>query len=294
MFSVKKLPQPIKDILTIFIKHDFAPLTVQKIAEELQENHNSIYQRILRDKSTKNPFFEMTGTKPKKVQVKKGKKEVVFFRSNNQCYFCKKTVTINELRIQYIDEDAPDIQAWNNIVPVCTECKNGLSSSRIPKSKASKGTTSKKPTNQHVPWEYLTVSLRRREGFEQQNNVVRRFVYYEFIEVDDDNEITDDKWLYLVDDGDDDGDDEEVKDENDGENDERINDGSDGGNDTADDGENEGEAGVISSRSISDILNYFGTQGWELIVMQEIQSQFSFPMQGEIKCVFKRPIRERG
>lgn len=275
MSIVKKIPKSIKEIIGAIKYRRWDPLTFAELGDLLGVDPNVIAQRISRDK---NYFLEISETRPRKVSVKKGVNETIFFVNDNQCAGCRKKFSADQLNVRIIDLNAEDKLAWNNIVTLCDEC-NKL---QEPWAQVNRKPTpaSKKVKTSSVSWEYLNVRIRGRKELFQNNK------YYEFIEVDDVNAIDRDDWDVLT------GDEEEESNEDEEENEEEEESHEDGRL-MEEDEEN------ITSLSPADVLNFYGKNGWELISINgpnygSITSLIGQPsILEEYNCYFKRKVERQ-
>ncbi len=261
--SPKKIPKAIRQILAVLVKNNFHPMKVKTIAEKLQEEDNTINQRILRDGET---YFKVTNPKPKTIEIQRGLGDAVFLRDKNRCYYCNKTWPSSELKTRYLRPDVPDLDAWSNLITICRECyqKPLADLAPPPPAQEKKGITFKvgKPTKS--AWEYTVVRIRSVTRREEDLKLEELFThkkpadsrlgqFYEFVEITNDIDgLEEEDWQYLQDDT--------------------------------------GQ----QSPSLTRILNYFGSMGWELVsvrdlVVHNISEDTLDELENDmIECFFKR------
>ncbi len=197
-----RIKTPIKKIIDVFRKKNFIPLTIQQIATELGERENSINQCIIRDN---NDCFETLKKKPRTIRLREGKEKIAFYLRDNQCHMCKKKTPPDNLQLHWLNPRAQNKLAWNNLVALCTECAGK------PFPKQGGGKKARAPKAQERPqWEYKSILVRAQQGVEEKNveypgmpgfpmRQSLNFIFYEYNEIDDINEIDDDQWFHLID-----------------------------------------------------------------------------------------------
>jgi 5-methylcytosine-specific restriction endonuclease McrA len=230
-----KISSSLKEILDAFIKNKFRPMTLAELSELLDEDANTINQRILRD--NENLFFSPNpNSKPKKIQVKQGHPDVVCYMRDNQCSVCKKKFKPEKLLVEYLNEQKKPKDSWDNLILLCESCKKAPSKQEKKKTKGTAQVLKAKIKSPPIMWEYKSLLIRyvqQDDGwiFMHQPDhipVPAHFEYRENAEIDLDEEP---KWFFIE------------------------------------------ENGEIISNSIADILNHFGAQGWELSYMQQVFPQ---------------------
>jgi 5-methylcytosine-specific restriction endonuclease McrA len=251
----------------VLVKNNFHPMKVKTIAEKLQEEDNTINQRILRDEET---YFKVTNPKPKTIEIKRGLDDAVFLRDMNRCYYCGKTWASSELKTRYLRPDVPDLDAWSNLITICRECTQKPSAELtplVPPTKERKGIPFKAIKSTKSAWEYLVVRIRgvtRR----QQDILLEQFLankketdeqpsqFYEFLEITNIMENVEERdWEYL-----------------------------------------ENDQGRPSA-NLTQIFNYFGNKGWELVSMRDLAApntsgdeldEFDEFANYKVECIFKK------
>ncbi|MHA1269739.1 MAG: hypothetical protein ACTSPY_08110 [Candidatus Helarchaeota archaeon] len=268
-----RIPKSIKEILDLFIMKNFSPLTIQDISMALKIDSNTIAQRINRNEK----FFEVIKKRPKKIIVKPGINEIIFYRDKNQCQICRKTLPQRDLMVRTLNPNLNNRDKYTNLITTCLKCQN----KPIPKhSRKRKKNLNQKMDLEYI-WEYKQIQIAKRIGFRgehlspfpqiyynmnlgiYQENDINTYTYYEF------NELDGKGWFYFTND------------------------------------ENENE---ITSLKLIDIINEFGNDGWELVFMREIPGKIDseknpFLIPGgflfsnlkwseEFECIFKRKKRK--
>jgi hypothetical protein len=107
----------IYEIIGIIIKHDFKPLKVEIIANELNVNITAIHQRIRRDEE----FFDVVNARPKTIELKKTD-NVLFILYGNTCASCLSRKDEKDLKVHYINPKLPEPRTWKNMLPICLNC----------------------------------------------------------------------------------------------------------------------------------------------------------------------------
>ncbi|MFX1500762.1 MAG: HNH endonuclease [Promethearchaeota archaeon] len=263
--SYKKIPKSVKEIVEVFIQYKFRPMTYKQISQVLNKDVNAIIQRIKRNEEG---YFEITNKRPYQISLKKNVKEVYFQRDRNQCQICHKTFNPEKLVLRFKNPHLKNKYTWNNGFTSCTGCKNKQIA------KKSKAKTQKKQQQKQDIWEYKEIHIKKLN----LNNVIAQYIedYLPQINFSDfgpfnanpplsqENEMEEEHYEF---------------DELNGE----------GWFYLLDD-DNQ-----ISSFSITEILDHFGNEGWELVSLIEVNpgattmAQFQAYSQMEIyRCIFKR------
>lgn len=269
----------IKSIIDVFIRNHFRPLTYKAIADRLQETPNTIMQRIKRNPKYFNIDDE---TRPFKVTLKPENDEIIFIRDRNQCHICRRTLNPDLLVRRYKNPDLRDKDAWQNIITCCQDCKDKDISKSI--LKKSKQVMKLKPSKRPV-WEYHEIRIR--------NVISSTNIYtYPLWEADtpvyiagyEDYPMTRSQLASSL---------ANQESESYYEYDELNGKG----------WYHLTEEGKPSSKTIKDILDYFGYDGWELVSISQIVKSFktdvigwpNIPYQSEPEeyhCIFKRKRKE--
>jgi len=271
MTTCHKISSSLKEILDVFIKNKFRPLTLAEISDLLGEDANTINQRILRD--NENLFFSPNpNSKPKIIQVRPGHPDVVCYMRDNQCNLCKKKLKPEKMFVEYINNQKKQKNTWDNLKLVCDQCSK--TPPKVTKQKTQKVT---QISNLNIDksmrtWEYKTLIIRNVPKFDDYSSlseedpkyIPAHFIYQENSEIDLTKDIEEQEeqvsnWYTII------------------------------------------ENGKIKSHSISDILNFFGIQGWELASIQQLSPQRNtqeenmiiYPTPGMLKnsvffCLLKR------
>lgn len=115
------IPQSIQDILDIFIRFNFTRFPYKTIAERLKIKVDTLIQRIRRNQE----YFEIDDSqRPSQISIKKGVKEVYFYRDKNQCQICQKVVNPERLSLKFRNPFQDDNYDWKNVLSVCDDCKD--------------------------------------------------------------------------------------------------------------------------------------------------------------------------
>lgn len=260
--TLKNIPTSIKEIINVFIRNNFNPLTYKSISKVLKKDTNAIVQRIKRNED----YFVITGKRPYQISLKTNLKEIYFYRDKNQCRICRKSINPEELLLRFKDSYMKDKYDWNNCFTCCQKCKDKEIAKKTRKKRTRKNQVQKKGAWEykevyikkifHTPLfqtpEYLRVSIGSWERPIEKNLT---HDYYEF------NELNGDGWFHLIDD-----------DKN------------------------------ISSKIITDILDYFGDDEWELVSITKISGNnktsamdylvnYTPVREEQYQCIFKRKMR---
>lgn len=291
--TILKIPKSVKEIVNVFIRFNFNPLTYKIIADTLNKDTNTIIQRIKRNEAN---FFEISGKRPYQIRLRQNVKEIYFYRDHNQCQICKKTLNLEKLILRFKNPIAKDKYAWNNVFTCCQECKNKNThkkrTRKIQQIKASETDL----------WEYKEIRIKEiysnpsfQANFDPNltswsditpqyinpyivaslfkpvfhKSKVKPDLYYEFYEPDEKPDLyyefyepDEDQWFHLANDDDE-----------------------------------------ITSTSLAKLLNYFGDDGWELVSILREGSPFlsayrvnpfynAFNREEFYNCIFKRKVRE--
>jgi len=243
------IPRSVTEIIELFIKYNFRPLTYNIIADLLRKNTNAIVQRIKRYPK----YFEITGKRPYNISLRKGLNFVIFYRDNFHCQICNKKYEMKHLIIRFKDPNLDDKYDWNNCITSCKNCKDV----KITKYKSAKARKDEKP---RITWEYKEIRITKVSDFKFSENRFAGIEDRSYFEYD---ELNGKGPFHLIDDDDE-----------------------------------------ISSYKITDILDYFGDDGWELVNMSEIEYNpygffpystiTSYPSGSgeEYFCIFKRKKEE--
>ncbi|MCP4760929.1 MAG: hypothetical protein GY870_04045 [archaeon] len=188
MTKVTDLPRPIIDIIDVFIEEKFNSLTLKELSDKLNTDSSAINQRILRDKDL---LFVSNG-KPKKIQLKKGFDDLIFYKYKNMCIRCREKRSSEELTVQklYLDIDKPD--HYSNLIPWCKNClKEPIKKHSILLNPEELGI----PVNKK--WEYKTIRIHEEKVY-KSNEIHPLYSYYKFRELSDINEkYMEYKWYHL-------------------------------------------------------------------------------------------------
>ena len=118
---VTKIPQSIQNILDIFIRSNFFPFSYKSLADNLGLKVDTLIQRIRRNKE----YFEVDDSqRPSRISIKKGIKDIYFYRDRNKCQLCKKIVNPKKLTLKFRNPYQEDKYDWSNVLSVCDECKD--------------------------------------------------------------------------------------------------------------------------------------------------------------------------
>lgn len=191
MTDVTNLPESILDIVKIFNRNDFRPLTLKEIADKMGLDSNTLNQRILRDKQG---IFESEG-KPKKIWIKNNIAYIVHVNDGFKCRICRKEFSMKDLTVQTrLPGILPD-DDYNNLASVCKHCLEHPSPADLSRSVSS----NKIKENWNENWfEYKQINL-RYESYYETNNLHPNFRYFTFQEVGYGNsEIEEDNWIRLA------------------------------------------------------------------------------------------------
>jgi len=203
-----KIPQSVQEILDKFIQSNFPRFSYRYLADKLKLKIDTLIQRVSRNKE----YFEIDDSeRPNRISIKKGIKEIYFYRDKNECQLCLKTVDPEKLILKFRNPYQDDKYEWRNVLSVCDDCKD--------KEIIKKLKRVKQPGANEYKEVYITSTSRQIKG--------EREYYYEFDEHDG-------KGLFpLI-------------------------------------GENE----KIASRTVGDVLNYFGADGWKVVHIETIRGEY--------------------
>lgn len=273
--DVKTLSQSktVKDIFDVFIKYNFQPLTYKDIAGELKRKVNTIIQRIQR---YKDKYFNISEKRPYKITLKEGIEDIIFHRDKNQCHICRRTYNPKLLTLRLKDPNLQKKYVWDNVITCCQNCKN----KEIVKKLSKQAKKSKKAEGSgRIPWEYLEIRVRKvvKTMWDIMINTPpqpTRIVGYEEYElplVRHDMMLEQGPDIYYE------------FDEMNGRGWYHLT----------------GDEGQTASKTLRSILDYFGSQGWELVSIIKTNEWQKFGFQypapnapEEYHCVFKREKRE--
>lgn len=218
------IPKSVQEIIDFYIRFNFRPFEYETIAKELDLKVDTLIQRISRNKE----YFEIDSSqRPSKITLKQGKKEIYFYRDKNTCLQCRKVVSPNHLMLKFRNPSKDNKHEWNNVVTVCTDCKEKEVAKKLKKVQKEKGIIEYKEI--HI---YQTSrKLKDSKGYEY---------YYIFDELDGTGTYP-------------------LLDEDDN----------------------------IISTNIASILNYFGTDGWDLVHLEE-KFDSEYDDVGWYQIIFKR------
>ncbi len=224
--KILKIPQSVKEILDEFIQLNFRRTTYKYLAGRLGLKVDTVIQRISRNKE----YFEIDDSeRPSRISIKKGIKEIYFYRDKNQCQLCQKIVDLENLTLRYRNPYQEDKFEWRNVLSVCDECKEKEIIKKIKRVK--------KPGTVEYKEVYIRLVSKMKED--------KRFYYYEFDEYDGTGEFP-------------------LLDEN---------------ND-------------IKSKTVGDVLNYFGSDGWEVVHIEALRGEYDDAGFEDFQVFFKRKRKE--
>jgi len=224
--KILKIPQSVKEILDEFIQLNFRRTTYKYLAGRLGLKVDTVIQRISRNKE----FFEIDDSeRPSRISIRKGIKEIYFYRDKNQCKLCQKIVDLESLYLKYRNPYQEDKFEWRNVLSVCDDCKEKEIIKKIKRVK--------KPGIVEYKEVYIRLVSKMKEE--------KRFYYYEFDEYDGTGEFP-------------------LLDEN---------------ND-------------IKSKTVGDVLNYFGSDGWEVVHIEALRGEYDDAGFEDFQVFFKRKRKE--
>lgn len=117
----KNIPQSIQDILDIFIRYNFTQFSYKTIADRLKIKVDTLIQRIRRNQE----YFEIDDSqRPSQISIKKGVKELYFYRDKNKCQICQKVVNPRRLSLKFRNPHQDGKYDWKNVLSVCDDCKD--------------------------------------------------------------------------------------------------------------------------------------------------------------------------
>lgn len=267
--SFNKIPKSVKEIIDVFIHYSFKPLTYKIISGVLKRDTNTIVQRVKRNEN----YFDISGKRPYNITLKKNIKEIYLYRDKNQCQICRETFNPEKLLLRFKDPHMKEKYNWNNCFTCCQACKD----KEVIKKTKKKRTPNKKVQKKDA-WQYKEVYIKKivqspyhpflnnlalnnlKVGYGSWDRPYEENLSPPNVVVYDYYEFDElnGKGWFHL-----------TNDEND-----------------------------ISSKSISDILNYFGDDEWELVSIKLVSSskptilsyvQSYEAHQGELyQCIFKR------
>ena len=224
--SILKIPQSIKEIFDEYIKSNFRRFSYKYLADRLGLKVDTIIQRISRNKE----FFEIDDSeRPSRISIRKGIKEIYFYRDKNQCHLCQKIVDPEKLFLKHRNPYQDDKFDWKNVLSVCGECKEKIIIKKVK--------LVKKPGTV----EYKEVYIRLVSKMKGRKS----FYYYEFDEHDGTGEFP------LLD-----------------------------------------ENNNIASETVGDVLNYFGSDGWEVVYVHVLRGEYDDAGYEDFQVFFKRKRTE--
>lgn len=182
---MQKITPSLRDIIQVFQKYKFEPLSLQKISKELDGKENTINQRIIRDK---NYFFQTRSTKPKIVILNVYRREILAHILKHQCQACRTTKPIDQLRVIYRDQNKAN-KHITNLQLVCLKCRIKTPPEVSPKG-ILKANLIKEKRNKRPRYEYKRIQIRTQQTAQNR--------YYEFNEEEHDN-FPINKWYWVKD-----------------------------------------------------------------------------------------------
>lgn len=163
----KKIPQSAAEILYIFIRFNFRPISYKTLAENLDKKVDTIIQRIRRNRE----YFEVDDSqRPSRISIKKGIRDIYLLRDKNRCQICQKTVNPERLILKFRNPYQDDKYEWNNVLSVCNECKEKEIVKKVKKVKKARGFEYKE-----IYIKYIYKKIPETDDYEN---------YYEFDELD--------------------------------------------------------------------------------------------------------------
>ena len=118
---ISKIPKSVQEILDNFIQLNFPRYSYNYLAEKLGLKIDTLIQRISRNKE----YFEIDDSqRPSRISVKKGIKEIYFYRDKNICQLCQKILNPEKLILKFRNPFQDDKYRWRNVLSVCDECKD--------------------------------------------------------------------------------------------------------------------------------------------------------------------------
>lgn len=220
--KILKIPQSIKEILDMFNQSSFRRFSYKYLADRLGLKVDTIIQRISRNKE----FFDIDDSeRPSRISIKKGIKEIYFYRDNYQCQLCQKVEIPEKLTLRFRNPYQEDKNDWKNVLSVCDECKGKDIVKKI------------KRVKNLGAIEYKEVYIRLVSKRKEDN----WFYYYEFDEYDGTGEYP------LLD-----------------------------------------ENNQIASKTVGDVLNYFGSDGWVVVHINTLRGEYDDAGYEDFQVFFKR------
>ena len=220
--NILTIPQSVQEILDEFIQSNFNRFSYKYLADRLGLKVDTVIQRISRNKE----FFEIDDSeRPSRISIKKGIKEIYFYRDKNQCQLCQKIVDPKELMLKYRNPYQEDKSDWRNVLSVCDECKEKEIIKKIKRVK--------KPGTIEYKEVYIRLVSKMKED--------KRFYFYEFDEHDGAGEFP------------------------------LLN-----------------ENNNIASETVGDVLNYFGSDGWDVVHIETLRGEYDDVGYEDFQVFFKR------
>ena len=220
--KILTIPQSVQEILDKFIQSNFSRFSYKYLADRLGLKVDTVIQRISRNKE----YFEVDDSeRPSRISIKKGIKEIYFYRDKNQCQLCQKIVDLENLTLRYRNPYQEDKFEWRNVLSVCDECKEKEIIKKIKRVK--------KPGTVEYKEVYIRLVSKMKEA--------KRFYYYEFDEYDGTGEFP------LLD-----------------------------------------ENNNIASKTVGDVLNYFGSDGWDVVHIETLRGEYDDAGYEDFQVFFKR------
>jgi len=220
--KILTIPKSVQEILDKFIQSNFRRFSYKYLADRLGLKVDTVIQRISRNKE----YFEIDDSeRPSRISIKKGIKEIYFYRDKNQCQLCQKIVDLENLTLRYRNPYQEDKFEWRNVLSVCDECKEKEIIKKIKRVK--------KPGTVEYKEVYIRLVSKMKED--------KRFYYYEFDEYDGTGEFP------LLD-----------------------------------------ENNNIASKTVGDVLNYFGSDGWDVVHIETLRGEYDDAGYEDFQVFFKR------
>jgi hypothetical protein len=170
MSSKSKISKSTRDIISILIENGFSPMTLKDISKRMAALGNEVEltalnQRIIRDQGG---FFVSDEGKPKRVGLNINKTEIHVIRYRNRCQICGETKSSEKLEIRdvnRIEEDVPT--EWARRITCCHNCmQTPWEESKVLQRSKAKPLDEKRTGESKYEgsprWEYLRVEIRQR------------------------------------------------------------------------------------------------------------------------------------
>ena len=117
---MQKLTPAIKEILQVFKKKDYHPLTLRELSQAIPNvDKDSINTRILRDNGR---IFHSEG-RPKLISVKPKLPEVIFFQNQYICRSCRQSKPFVDMHILRINKKS-DPMKYGSYLTICSGCRD--------------------------------------------------------------------------------------------------------------------------------------------------------------------------